>query len=421
MRLATSTRAVAILAQVLWLSRLDLVSSHRAEPLLDNVVRPLRNNNLAITPQVSKALPVCSLGFFGQMPGIEAPFNEESRHQAPPKYKSKYVGVRWHRPNQKWQARITSNGKTENLGYFDSEEAAARAFDKKATSLRRLVNFPGPGQDPVVKQGAQGMASRYTGVGWAKKPRVWTSSININGKRIHLGSHSSEKGAAQAYDERAGPLGRGVNFPFEKGQKRTIKGGASKYEGVHWKVDEELWEAVGIKHSERVLLGCFESEEEAARAVDGHFVDLNLPRKHFPVEGDLRLASVERTSQFVGVNRMPKNGRWSAIIIIDGKLTTLGNVFNSEQEAARAYDERAAALGKAVNFPTEGQKQAVKKGSSKFRGVYKHGMKWKAAISIDGKVKGLGTFDSEEAAARKFDEAGAPLGRAVNFPLSVVL
>jgi len=307
------------------------------------------------------------------------------------------------------------------LGYFDDEDDAARAFDKQAASLSRRVNFPGPSQDPVVKRGAHGMVSRYTGVSWLKARRVWTSSININKKMIYLGSYSSEKGAAQAYDERAGPLGRGVNFPFEKGQKRTIKGGASKYEGVHWKVDEELWEAVGIKHSERVLLGCFESEEEAARAVDGHFVDLNLPRKHFPVEGDLRLASVERTSQFVGVNRMPKNGRWSAIIIIDGKLTTLGNVFDSEQEAARAYDERAAALGKAVNFPTEGQKQAVKKGSSKFRGVYKHGMKWKAAISIDGKVKGLGTFDSEEAAARKFDEAGAPLGRAVNFPLSVVL
>jgi hypothetical protein len=332
------------------------------------------------------------------------------------------VGVRWYRPLQKWQARITSNGKTENLGYFDVEDDAAREYDKKAASLRRLVNFPVPGQDPAVKAGAHGMVSRYTGVSWSKARRVWTSSITINAKSIYLGSYSSEKGAAQAFDERAGPLGRRVNFPFEKGQEQAIKGRASKYEGVHWNVDEDSWEAVGIKHSERVPLGSFKNEEEAARAVDDHFVvDMGLHRKHFPEEGELRRASVEMSSQFIGVSRTQKNGKWSAYIIIDGKLISLGNIFSSEEEAARAYDERAAALGKAVNFPTEGQEQAVKKGTSKFRGVSKHGTKWKAAINLDGIVKHLGTFDNEEAAARKYDEAGAPLGRAVNFPLSEVL
>ena len=37
----------------------------------------------------------------------------------------------------------------------------------------------------------------------------------------------------------------------------------------------------------------------------------------------------------------------------------------------------------------------------------------------DGKMKRMGTFDSEETAARKFDEAAAPLGRAVNFLLTM--
>jgi hypothetical protein len=188
---------------------------------------------------------------------------------------------------------------------------------------------------------------------------------------------------------------------------------------VHWNPDEKLWEAVGVKHGERLSLGSFKSEELAARAVDDHLVAaLGLPRKHFPVEGELRQASVDQASMFVGVCRHPKAKKWFAVINIEGKQTPLGT-FDSEEEAACAFDKRAAALGRPVNFPTEGQEQAVKRGSSKFRGVTKQGKKWVASIGIDGKQKYLGTFDSEETAARKFDEAAAPLGRAVNFLLTM--
>ena len=129
---------------------------------------------------------------------------------------------------------------------------------------------------------------------------------------------------------------------------------------------------------------------------------------------------MEMASQFVGVKRNPKSKRWLAQINIDGKMTGLGT-HDSEEEAARAYDERAAPLGKPVNMPTEGQVQALKRGSSQYRGVKKRGNKWVAQISTGGKMKDLGTFESEEAAARKFDEAAAPLGRAVNFPMDTVL
>ena len=97
------------------------------------------------------------------------------------------------------------------------------------------------------------------------------------------------------------------------------------------------------------------------------------------------------------------------------------STFDSEEEAARAYDERAVVLSRPVNFPKEGQEQAVKRGSSKYRGVTKRGKNWEAQIRLDGKEKGLGYFDSEEAAASKFDEAAAPLGRAVNFPMGAAL
>ena len=175
---------------------------------------------------------------------------------------------------------------------------------------------------------------------------------------------------------------------------------------------------MGVKCGKRVPLGSFQSEEDAARAVDDFFVELGLARKHFPEEGEVQKASVEMASQFLGIFRSPQSKRWAAEIRIDGKKACLGT-YDSEEEAARAYDEQAAPLGMPVNFPDEGQVQAMKRGSSQYRGVSKQGNKWSARISINGKSKLLGTFKSEEAAARKFDEAAAPLGRAVNFPFSI--
>jgi hypothetical protein len=268
-----------------------------------------------------------------------------------------------------------------------------------------------------VKRCAHGIVSQYKGVCWHIGREKWQAFAFIDGKKSFLGIHGSEEAAARAYDERAGPLGRPANFPLMGGQLHAAKCDASKYEGVHWNIHEQMWEAVGIKHGERLPLGSFKNEEEAARAVDDHLVvALGLPRKHFPVEGELRQATVKKTSVFVWVSRLQTSKRWLAQINIDGKTSGLGT-FDSEEEAARAFDARAGPRGKSVNFFIKGQKQAIKRGFSKYRGVYALGKKWRAIIGIDGKLKSLGTFDSEEAAALKFDEAAAPLGRAVNFPL----
>jgi hypothetical protein len=98
-------------------------------------------------------------------------------------------------------------------------------------------------------------------------------------------------------------------------------------------------------------------------------------------------------------HRRRKAKKCFAAIKIEGKSAHLGN-FDSEEEAARARDQRAAALGKPVNFPKKGHAQAVKPCTPKYRGVTKLRMKWRAQIRIDGRTKSLGFFDSEKAAAR---------------------
>lgn len=59
--------------------------------------------------------------------------------------KSRFKGVSWREPERKWLSRVTKNGKIHNLGYYDTEEAAARAYDIGAVEHFgefAYLNFP---------------------------------------------------------------------------------------------------------------------------------------------------------------------------------------------------------------------------------------------------------------------------------------
>lgn len=69
---------------------------------------------------------------------------------APRTNTSGYKGVHWVKKDKKWTATIRINGKTYGLGYHDSPEEAAHAYDRAARELHgefAFCNFPIQGDE----------------------------------------------------------------------------------------------------------------------------------------------------------------------------------------------------------------------------------------------------------------------------------
>jgi len=67
----------------------------------------------------------------------------------------------------------------------------------------RIVTLQQNQMNRVVKNNN---SSKFKGVSWHKRDKIWQSRIQLNGKPYHLGSFKNEIDAAKAYNEKAKKL-----------------------------------------------------------------------------------------------------------------------------------------------------------------------------------------------------------------------
>lgn len=202
---------------------------------------------------------------------------------------SVFRGVTLFRPTGKWRAQISAGGKTLSLGDHDTEQDAARAFDRAVihkSGLQAKTNFPISDYEDELdqlqalthqelvallrsrarKSGSQ--SSQYRGVSLLRQTGRWHAQINVGGRQVHLGFFTSEEAAARAYDRAAiakgcseGPAARIVtNF-----EPREYAGEVGVLQSV---TQQELISALSRESTRRgameLLVGGFTAEGAAA-------------------------------------------------------------------------------------------------------------------------------------------------------------
>ncbi|HFJ9284820.1 TPA: AP2 domain-containing protein [Bacillus toyonensis] len=142
------------------------------------------------------------------------------------------------------------------------------------------------------------------------------------------------------------------------GRKNT----SSKYKGVSWNKKCKKWKSTITSKGKMIHLGLYENEDDAALAYNKAAIEIfgehayqNVIGKNNSVTAVNLLRRQKRRirSGFRGVRRW--NKKYQAVIFYDKKQIHLG-MFNTPEEAAKAYDKKAIELfgDKAVlNFPEE--------------------------------------------------------------------
>ena len=337
---------------------------------------------------------------------------------------------------KRFRAYTTFDGKTQYHGTFDTSKEAAQAYDLASIQAGRptsKLNFLD--QVPKIYIPKKKLKSNNTigYLGVCKRGNRFLAQIYTDGTMKALGRFDTPKEAAEAYDLAAIQAGRPIaklNFlnqvpklykPKKKAKRKKRKSNnTSGFKGVCKRGNRFLAQInVDGKYQH---LGTFDTSKEAAEAYDCaaiqagrptsklNFLD-QVPKLYKPKKK--KLAS-NNTIGFRGVCK--RGNRFEAKIKIGGNTQYLG-IFDTIKEAAIAFDLAAIQAKRPksdLNFPdmihvekkvSIGKKKQFVKctNETSFNGVSKIGKKFRASVSLAGKIKHFGIFTKARDAAMAYD------------------
>ena len=287
---------------------------------------------------------------------------------------SRFRGVSWDKTKQKWKAQIYFDGKSKNIGSYDDETEAARAYDAtvRAQSLDKPLNFPddlstAPGV--YVPKKKRVASSRFRGVMLGQDEAEVGGEAQNRWEAKFIGSYDDETEAARAYDAtvRAQSLDKPLNFPDDLStapgvyvpKKKRVA--TSRFRGVCWDKTNQKWKAaIYFDGKSKPSAATTTRRKQRERTTPLFERRASISRSTFRTISLLHLASTcRRRSEshrrgFVGYAGTSQDRSGGRMLRFDGKSKNIGS-YDDETEAARAYDAtvRAQSLDKPLNFPDD--------------------------------------------------------------------
>jgi hypothetical protein len=113
---------------------------------------------------------------------------------------SGYIGVSYCKRMRKWSASTRVNFKQKHLGYYDSKEDAAKAYNVAVLAVHGDFASLNDVDHEGFKLNVRKKTSVYKGVSKPKGRNKWSVHICNNGKIIGLGNFDNEHDAARMYN-----------------------------------------------------------------------------------------------------------------------------------------------------------------------------------------------------------------------------